>query len=319
VDTPGFPVATMAADRFAAAFTSSPLGMGLVDARGSWVEVNPALCGLLTKGPEDLLGRPAIQLIPPDERATVRGRFAAVPREGGVEIETHVQSLLSDPIDVIITATQCFLEDGDPGLLLHVHDVRERLAAQERLTKLALHDALTGLPNRVLLLDRLTTALARAIRTGSYPALFYLDLDGFKLINDHLGHQAGDEVLGEIGEQMLALVRPADTVARIGGDEFVILCEDLESPQEAWVISERLRKNIRVERPVTDAEDLSELVVTASIGVSCAEEDQDPEELLRAADRAMYVMKGLHKKGRLSHLPSSRRPVAPARALPDSA
>jgi diguanylate cyclase (GGDEF)-like protein len=153
---------------------------------------------------------------------------------------------------------------------------------------LALHDELTGLPNRRLFADRLTTAIERANRTRTRLALIILDLNGFKKINDTLGHQAGDQVLREVSMHLRKGVRASDTLARLGGDEFVIVAADAERGQSLDHVMEAvqraLNRSILVEgRP---------MVVTASMGMAVYPEDaQDSIRLLRVADQRMYALK----------------------------
>jgi diguanylate cyclase (GGDEF)-like protein len=156
-----------------------------------------------------------------------------------------------------------------------------------RLAHMALHDPLTGLPNRTLLLDRLNHALRAAPRRGCVAVLF-VDLDHFKTVNDLGGHSAGDAVLVTVGRRLSDVVRPADTVARMGGDEFVVLCEGLPSgAHEAVVLATRVGHALAFDYEIPDRS----LVVAASIGVAVATEDDDPEAVLMRADRAMYRAK----------------------------
>jgi diguanylate cyclase (GGDEF)-like protein len=154
-------------------------------------------------------------------------------------------------------------------------------------------DPLTGLPNRVLLADRMDQALALAQRHGYVTALCYLDLDGFKAINDEHGHDAGDEVLKEVARRLQAVIRDNDTAARLGGDEFVLLLTHVGSPQEV----ERLLQRVldAVASPV--ATDVALVGVTASIGVAMAPaQGLDGPGLLRRADTAMYAAKRLGRR-----------------------
>jgi diguanylate cyclase (GGDEF)-like protein/PAS domain S-box-containing protein len=171
--------------------------------------------------------------------------------------------------------------------------VVERELAQDRLTHHALHDPLTGLPNRVLLLDRLEVALAQRQRSGV--ALVFVDLDHFKLVNDSLGHAAGDALLTAAATRIRAVVRPGDTVARFGGDEFVVLAEPVIDERDAEGLAERLAAAL-AEPFDLDGE---EVFVTASIGIALASgADGDAHALLRDADAAMYRAK---EAGRARH------------------
>ncbi len=157
----------------------------------------------------------------------------------------------------------------------------------EELREAAVHDALTGLPNRKLLVDRLEQALARQLRADRQAALLFLDLDRFKLLNDSRGHAIGDQVLVTVAERLRLVVRPSDTVARFGGDEFVVVCEDLEGVADATALAERIA--MALEAPF--AVDGGEVFLSASVGISMAGAGSRAEELLRDADSAMYRAK----------------------------
>ena len=166
-------------------------------------------------------------------------------------------------------------------------DVSERKAAEERLERQALHDELTALPNRRLLRDRISQALARAVRDGCLVAVVFLDLDRFKLINDSWGHAEGDKVLVAIAERLRSVVRGSDTVARFGGDEFVVVREGISSGDDVSVFLDRLARE--VQRKIVLGN--NDLVINASIGVALGGAGDTPEGLLRDADAAMYKAK----------------------------
>jgi diguanylate cyclase (GGDEF)-like protein/PAS domain S-box-containing protein len=164
----------------------------------------------------------------------------------------------------------------------------ERHLVEEEIRHRVLHDPLTGLPNRTLALDRLASALARRQRDGGTVAVLLLDLDQFKLVNDSLGHEAGDELLTRLAPRLHDAVRPADTVARLGGDEFLVICEELDGPRAAIQVAERLAT--AVGQPLVLGEE--EHFASASIGIALADTaDADAQMLIRDADAAMYRAK----------------------------
>ncbi|HEY0846887.1 MAG TPA: EAL domain-containing protein [Noviherbaspirillum sp.] len=166
----------------------------------------------------------------------------------------------------------------------------ERAGAQERLSHLAQYDALTDLPNRLLLKDRLQVALAKARRIGKKVALMFLDLDHFKNVNDSLGHDFGDELLKEAANRLRTCVRSSDTVSRQGGDEFLVVLPEVESEKEVARVAEKLVASIGVPFNIKG----SEIILTASIGIACAPDNgDDVETLMRNADAAMYVAKDI--------------------------
>lgn len=181
---------------------------------------------------------------------------------------------------------------GSDGLIGHYiavfSNVRQLLKRQKNLERNANHDALTGLPNRVLLADRLQQAITRNQRNGLTLGVCYLDLDGFKPVNDQHGHAAGDELLREVANRYQRLLRNNDTVARIGGDEFVVLLEDLASLEDCEKILQRILKE--VSKPIKINE--HEVSVSASIGLALfPQHSRNPEQLLHLADQAMYKAK----------------------------
>src|ERR1700712_4580746 len=160
--------------------------------------------------------------------------------------------------------------------------------AQALLTRQATHDGLTGLPNRAVLMDRIEQALAKAKRSRSCTAVFFVDIDHFKQINDNFGHATGDRVLEAVGQQLAAVLRTSDTVARIGGDEFIVLAHDVDNQLHAVDIGGRLIERMQTQGPVT----ANGGTVSVSIGIAVSiAGDGTAETLLKQADIAMYLAK----------------------------
>jgi diguanylate cyclase (GGDEF)-like protein/PAS domain S-box-containing protein len=194
--------------------------------------------------------------------------------------------------DVIPVLAQLLIHTDEQGRFEFfsavMHDISERKEFESQLAHQATHDPLTSLPNRVLLLDRLEQALDRARRHGKRVAVLFLDLDHFKVVNDSLGHGVGDRLLVAIADRLRSVVRPGDTIARFGGDEFVVLCEDLETREDAVAVAERVNSVVSGPFEVDD----SEVFVGVSIGIAFPDDvDAEPGTLIRDADAAMYRAK----------------------------
>jgi diguanylate cyclase (GGDEF)-like protein/PAS domain S-box-containing protein len=181
------------------------------------------------------------------------------------------------------------LDDPSVGsIVFSARDVSERKCLEEELAHRALHDSLTGLPNRVLLLDRLAHALARAGRGGQRVAVLFLDLDRFKAVNDHLGHDAGDELLAAVAQRLRGCLRTEDTAARLGGDEFVVLLASLTEASEASQVAERIVERLGTPFRVGGRE----VRISTSVGIALSRPAEGrPIDLLREADGAMYRAK----------------------------
>jgi diguanylate cyclase (GGDEF)-like protein/PAS domain S-box-containing protein len=179
--------------------------------------------------------------------------------------------------------------EGRPATLSFLSDITERKQMEQKLEEMATHDFLTGLPNRVLLLDRFTIAAALAHRNKARLAVMSLDLDKFKLINDIYGHGAGDQVLKAVGTRIMGIIRASDTLARIGGDEFVLVMMETDQMKDATAIAQKILDSFK-EPLLIDGNDL---LVSTSIGIAIYPEDgQDLESLTKKSDAAMYYSKG---------------------------
>ena len=215
-----------------------------------------------------------------------------------------------------MTAAQT-LADVAAAYLINARARSDLQESSDRSREAALHDPLTGLPNRVLMLELLNHALRAARRSGNTSAVFFLDLDRFKQVNDTYGHQVGDELLVAVAKRLTGVLRAGDSLGRLSGDEFVLLCEDLADPSEADPIAVRL--DAELARPFVLAS--VEVAVTASIGIAFTGHGIDaPDELLRDADLAMYRVKrdrfGTHGIFDLRKLHLARHQAGLARGLP---
>ena len=225
--------------------------------------------------------------------ANTRGGLRATP-PGGKEIGARVRAGTEELwIVAPVESRSRSSAEGDRRALEALSALAEeafsRLALTEELAHLARHDALTALPNRTLFLDRVEEAVLRAPQGKDLLAVLYLDLDGFKSVNDRFGHAAGDELLKIVAERLVACVRPTDSVARLGGDEFAVLVEGLIDLDGLRALCRRLLRTLREEIPVLG----HGLVLGTSIGVALAEPGSDAASLMRDADMAMYRAKAL--------------------------
>ena len=240
-------------------------------------------------GPAEWLERVA-----PEDRAALHQATSAHLRGDAERVNVEHRVAHDEQRWVLARGQAVKGEHGRPVRLAGtLADVTEARTAVARLEHHALHDPLTGLPNRVLLLDRLEQALRRGRRRERQPAcaLLFLDLDRFKVVNDSLGHAAGDTLQQAVARRLQGVLRPEDTVARLGGDEFCILLEEIDDAHEATRVAERVQQAltppIRVEG--------REVVTSASVGVALAQPGSRPQELLDQADTAMYRAKAAGK------------------------
>ncbi|UNU26342.1 EAL domain-containing protein [Microcoleus vaginatus HSN003] len=268
----------------------------ILDEKGFCRYVSPSLERILGYPTAEVLGRSIFDLIHPDELLIVDQVFQGVmqmPRVSLGMAEYRVQHKDGSWCVLEAVATNLLKEPSVRGIVVNCHDVTERKMAEEQLLHDALHDALTELPNRALLTDRLGQAFARAQRHPSYQfAVLFLDLDRFKVINDSQGHRTGDRLLVAVARRLLTCLRSGDTVARLGGDEFVILLEEIHGVDEAIAQAKEILRTI--ERPLYL--EGNKVLITASIGIALSTDKyQWPGDILRDADIAMYRAKALGK------------------------
>ena len=239
----------------------------------------------------EILGRHFSVLYPPDsiERGHPDEELRLARERGQFEEEGWRVRKDGSHFWASVLITALLDEEGKlRGFSKVVRDITERKEAEERLKHRAFHDPLTGLPNRHLLVDRLRQALRRTRRQENRVTVLFMDLDGFKVVNDSLGHEAGDRVLVEVAERLKGCLRPEDTLARFAGDEFIVLLEEVEGADDALRVTQRITEEFRKPFVLNGRE----LVLRFSIGVALGEADMEsPEELLRDADIAMYRAK----------------------------
>ena len=260
-------------------------------------------------------GSALTQLSGPDQ--TPRESSAAAAALATAEVAAHA---LLETQAALLAATRSVAETGAAAAraVSTAVDANEAVVAtaaaaaaearqtEARLTHEILHDDLTGLVNRRLLLDRLTQALARSSRAGTAVAVLFLDLDHFKLVNDTLGHAAGDELLINVARRMQECLRSTDTCARVGGDEFVVVCEDLSRPSDGALVADRLETALAAGVSVGDRS----MPIRASVGIAVSSASSLPVDLLDEADTAMYRAKGDDRR------PDRRRRGGPDGDLP---
>jgi diguanylate cyclase (GGDEF)-like protein/PAS domain S-box-containing protein len=276
-----------AAQRLAAIVQSSSDAIYSVAADMTVTTWNAAAERLLGRPAAEMLGQPIASVWPPEHFELNRSMFERA-LAGEVITDVDTIRLHRDGTPVAVTVSWSPIKD-DAGAIVGVsviaRDITQRRQLEEQLVRQALHDPLTGLPNRALFADRLEHALARGRRPGVTVAILVIDLDGFKDINDSLGHDAGDDLLTIAGMRLQGHARPGDTVARLGGDEFGVLLEDIAAA-EAVRSAEALLQGLATPIVLRDRD----LTPTASIGVAIAA-GEDADTLLRNADTAMYAAK----------------------------
>jgi diguanylate cyclase (GGDEF)-like protein/PAS domain S-box-containing protein len=271
-----------------------------IDANGRIVEANPAICQMHGYAKEELLQMSISDVEVIESAEDTRERIATIMREGRIAFQSQHRCSDGRIIDVEIAAN---LASDMPGAIdgFH-HDITERKAMENDIRKLAFHDPLTQLPNRRLLRDRLGQMMATNKRSGFYGSVMFLDLDNFKPLNDVHGHDVGDLLLIETADRLKACVREMDTVARFGGDEFVVMigelvADEVESKVHARNVAEKIRVALSGPYRLTINHDRPGNTTvthncTASIGVALfVNHDASPDEVLKWADAAMYKAK----------------------------
>ncbi|WP_348771304.1 aminotransferase class I/II-fold pyridoxal phosphate-dependent enzyme [Streptomyces sp. RKND-216] len=245
-------------------------------------------------GTTHLPGTPLDRLLHPDDRAAVLERLARIRAGGSGDTrgDWRVAREEGDPLDVEVRCSNLRHENTVHALVLTLRDVTEQRKLERELTHRAFHDPLTGLPNRVLLLERIERALLRGRRDATLTGVLFIDLDDFKIVNDTMGHSLGDELLTAVARRLTSTVRRSDTAARLGGDEFAVLIEGSKRPADterlAGQVVQALSQPFRLTSGTVNA--------SASVGIATSEDSADSEELLGHADLALYAAKTAGKR-----------------------
>jgi len=283
--------ARLSEDRFRSLIQNSSDATMVVDAGGLCTYVSPAITSLLGFDPSELIGRRPTDRVHPDEVERVTDRLG--PELQGSPDTVHLQFRMERKdggwCDVEVAVVNQLDRPSVSGYVVNIRDITERKAFEALLAHRAMHDPLTGLANRQLLIDRLNEMLVRSRRTGSVVAALFVDLDHFKAVNDRFGHEAGDQLLVEVAARMVGLLRADDVVGRLGGDEFVIATEGDPASVAPGAVAERVHHELRAPFHL-EAAGGTPVTVTASIGAATGDRPS-AEDLIRDADVALYRAK----------------------------
>jgi len=283
--------------RYRRLFETANDGIVLLDFEtGQVTDANPAIVTLLGHDPAQLLGRKLWELEPFKNVPSCRSTLFELKDHDSVQCDHWVLTTGGGASIDVEMVSNLYQADSCKIVQCNIRNITDRKEAEARIRYMALHDALTGLPNRILLEDRLSHAIAQARRNQTRVAALMLDLDHFKHINDSLGHHIGDALLEAVAMRLRGCLRESDTAARLGGDEFVICLPDIASGENAETVAIKILELLTEPFEVEDRK----LHIGGSIGISLYPGDgEDPESLLRAADTAMYDAKqngrGIHR------------------------
>jgi diguanylate cyclase (GGDEF)-like protein/PAS domain S-box-containing protein len=266
----------------------------IIETDGTIRYQTPSVTSILGYSFSELIGKRLSDLLHPnDNKQALFYLIETTKRSGNISsVEWRLKHKNGGWIPVEAIGNNLLHDQHINGIVISLRNISERKSLEAQLTHQAFHDSLSELPNRLLFTDRLRQALTKAEQTGSHLAVMFLDLDNFKVINDSLGHQIGDQLLITIAQRLQTCVRPGDIVARLGGDEFTILLENIENANEVVVVAERIQAQIQAPVKIQDYEIFS----SGSIGIVLrSSAHTNPEDLLRDADVAMYCAKNKGK------------------------
>ncbi len=277
------------------ALTESAMDIVTVfDAEGIIRYQSPSVAHLLGYAPEMMVGRSQFEIVHPEDVEHLRTKFFELLEKGQMDkpAEFRVQARDGSWRMLESIGKNCLNLPAVKGIIFNTRDVTEQREIQRRIQHLAFHDALTGLPNRALMQDRVSRAINLAERSAKKLAVMFIDIDNFKNINDTLGHDVGDDLLREVARRLTDSVRTQDTIARQGGDEFIVLLDQLDGHRGATLVAQKILESLREVFVVGGLEQH----VSGSVGIALYPEDgRDSQTLLKNADTAMFHGKSLGK------------------------
>jgi len=263
-----------------------------IDAEGTVTFATPGIEAFLARSLDTLVGTSLLQVVHPEDRSIFEAALKHVVGEPGASESVELRVIRPGGSFIWIEAliTNLLLDPVVERIIINARDITDRHLAEAKIAFHAMHDALTGLPNRYLLGDRLDHAITRLDEVGSGVAVTFIDLDHFKILNDSKGHSVGDRALKEVAGRLRRTCRSGDTVARFGGDEFVLISENVQSLAEAYEVGERVLQEV-FEKPFEVGRGHGSVYISASIGVALGGDSVSPDRLLADADTAMYRAK----------------------------
>ncbi|MGZ5651066.1 MAG: putative bifunctional diguanylate cyclase/phosphodiesterase, partial [Usitatibacter sp.] len=282
--------------RFHSAFTHAAIGMALVSTDGKFIQANKAFCEMLGRTSPELLASDLRALVNEADHSSLQELISKMVTGQLASAHAEVRGLHRDGSDVWMAINLSLARDWQfrtHNLIVQAQDISARRRAEAELYHNAYHDSLTQLSNRTHFIEQLNRAIARVQRNPEQRfAVMYLDFDRFKMVNDSLGHKAGDELLVNLAKRLKATIRPTDVLARLGGDEFAILLEDLHRQRDAVDITERIQRELQKPFQLGSME----VAISASIGITFSTNGyQTSDQIIRDADIAMYKAKSKGK------------------------
>ena len=278
--------------RFRNIMDNAPIGMAIISLAGLFLDANRALCEITGYKKDELEKLVFNDLLVSEGLAIDEANTRQFSDEKSRYYKLEKQGIRKDGTLVWLEVTRSILRDVATGeslqFIVQVEDITERINSHEKINQLAYHDILTGLPNRQLLLDRLHQAIAEAKRDRSFLAILFIDLDKFKYINDTLGHHIGDALLKKVASRLSRIIRDSDTIARTGGDEFIIVLTQLNTPDDSAAKAEKIIEAMKNPMSIQG----NQIQIAASIGIATYPTNgEDVAELMKKADMAMYQAK----------------------------